>query len=203
MRSKQSAPAKKTTRTRTPRARKPVSRSMASWGISLVVCVIAVMVLMAARQPAPPAAESPAADNPIANPPTAVQNEPVTRTQASTKAAPAAKTPAPDPEPKALVQESVATTITGCLERDGDAFRLKDTAGTELPTSRSWKSGFLKRGPASIEVVDAANSLSLSNHIGQRVSVSGELENRELQARSLRRVAASCGEQLTAKTRTS
>jgi hypothetical protein len=203
MRSKKSARAKMTTRTTTSRARKPVARSISSWSISLVVCVIAAMVLIAARQPAPPAADTPAADIPIAKPPATVQKVPVTRSQASTKAAPASRTPAADPESKALVQESVAATITGCLERDGDAFRLKDTAGTELPTSRSWKSGFLKKGPASIEVVDAANNLSLSNHIGQRVSVSGALENRELQARSLRRVAASCDEQLTAKTRTS
>ena len=85
-----------------------------------------------------------------------------------------------------------AATITGCLELDGETFRLKDTTGADIPKSRSWKSGFLKKGSASIDVVDAANSLHLANHIGQRVSVSGTLVDREMQVRSLRRVAASC-----------
>ncbi len=90
------------------------------------------------------------------------------------------------------MQESSAVTITGCLERDDETFRLKDTAGTDVPKSRSWKSGFLKKGSASIEVVDAANRLDLPNHVGRRVSVSGTRVDREMQARSLRRVAASC-----------
>ena len=83
-------------------------------------------------------------------------------------------------------------TITGCLERDDETFRLKDTAGAEVPTSRSWKSGFLKKGSASIEVVDAANRLNLPNHVWRRVSVSGTRVDREMQVRSLRRVEESC-----------
>jgi hypothetical protein len=93
---------------------------------------------------------------------------------------------------KAPAVESAAVTITGCLERDDDTFRLRDTAGADAPKLRSWKSGFLKKGSASIEVVDAANRLKLANHIGQRVSVTGMLANREMQARSLQRVGASC-----------
>ena len=100
--------------------------------------------------------------------------------------------PVPAAETEAIVPEPAAVTITGCLERDAETFRLKDTAGTDVPKSRSWKSGFLKKGSASIEVVDAANRLDLSNHVGRRVSVSGTRVDREMQARSLRRVAASC-----------
>ena len=83
-------------------------------------------------------------------------------------------------------------TITGCLERDNTTFRLKDAAGTEAPKSRSWKKGFLKKGAAPIDVVDPANRLSLSSHVGQRVSVTGLLVDREMTLRSLQRVAASC-----------
>jgi hypothetical protein len=86
----------------------------------------------------------------------------------------------------------VPVTITGCLERDSDAFRLKDTAGQNAPKARSWKSGFLKKGSASIDVVDAANRLKLTDHVGERVSVTGVLADREIHVRSLRRVAASC-----------
>jgi hypothetical protein len=87
---------------------------------------------------------------------------------------------------------SSPVTITGCLQRSDEAFQLKDTNGKNVPKSRSWRSGFLKKGPASIDVVDAANRLNLSNHVGQRVSVTGTLVDREIRVRSLQRVAASC-----------
>ena len=204
MRSKKSARSKRTTGTRKSVARKPVAETtMGPWTIGLMVLAVAVMVLMAARPPAPSSADTSVAEPPQAS----AQEVPVAQPRAATTASPASKTPEPEAEPKAAVQEFAAatnavTTVSGCLERDGDAFRLKDTTGTEVPTSRSWRSGFLKKGPASIEIVDAANSLSLSNHVGQRVSVSGTLEDREMQARSLRRVSTSCDQQLIAKART-
>src|SRR5580765_2150738 len=99
------------------------------------------------------------------------------------------------PEPSAT-QASVAelppVTVTGCLEMDNETFRLKNTSGTDAPKARSWKSGFLKKNPASIQVVDAANRVQLPNHVGQRVVVTGTLVDREMQVRSLRRVATSC-----------
>jgi hypothetical protein len=103
----------------------------------------------------------------------------------------AAKASGVESAAKAGAQES-GVTITGCLERADKAFRLKDTTGAEAPRLRSWKSGFLKKDSASIEVVDTADGLSLSDHVGQRISVTGLLVDREMQVRSLRRVAASC-----------
>jgi hypothetical protein len=87
---------------------------------------------------------------------------------------------------------AVYTTVTGCLEQDDDQFRLKDADGENVPKSRSWKSGFLKKGSAKVDVVDPSNRLRLQNHVGQRVSVTGTLLDRELQARSVQRVSASC-----------
>jgi len=102
---------------------------------------------------------------------------------------PAAKEPAAT-EPAATL---AAVTITGCLERaDETTFRLKDTVGEDAPKSRSWKSGFLKKGSTSIEVVDAAHQLKLSDHVGQKVSLTGTLVDREMQVRSLQRVSTSC-----------
>ena len=71
---------------------------------------------------------------------------------------------------------------------------MKNTTGSQAPKSRSWKSGFLKKNPASIEIVDASNKVRLPNHVGQRVVVTGLLVNREMQVRSLRRVATSCNQ---------
>ena len=90
------------------------------------------------------------------------------------------------------VAKAAPVTIMGCLERDEETFRLKDTSGADAPRSRSWKSAFLKKGSAPVEIVDASKRLKLTNHVGQRVSVTGTLDDGEMQIRSLRRVASSC-----------
>jgi hypothetical protein len=97
-----------------------------------------------------------------------------------------------EPEAQIHVAQPAPVTITGCLERDDERFRLKDTSGADAPRSRSWKSAFLKKGSAAVEVVDASRRLKLTNHVGQRVSVTGTLSDGEMQVRSLRRIAASC-----------
>jgi len=81
-------------------------------------------------------------------------------------------------------------TVTGCLERTDEGFRMKDTAGADAPKTRSWKSGFLKKGAASLDVVDPARSLQLADHVGRRVSVTGTVVDREMRARSLRRLGS-------------
>jgi hypothetical protein len=95
---------------------------------------------------------------------------------------------------KASAPES-PVTITGCLELDKETFRLKDTAGLDAPKSRSWKSGFLKKKTASIAIVDATNKVKLPNHVGERVEVTGMLVDREMQVRSLQRIATSCNQE--------
>jgi hypothetical protein len=50
----------------------------------------------------------------------------------------------------------------------------------------------LKKGSASVDVMDAANRAKLPSHVGRRVSITGLLDHRELQVRSLRRVATAC-----------
>jgi hypothetical protein len=155
----------------------------------------------------PDAARPNAAANPTAKP---VKKAPA-KTAASPKAPVAATVPTQNSsaatamipmttpeaieEPKAAATMEVAmatVTISGCLEHDGGTFRLKDTNGVSAPKARSWKSGFLKKGSAKIEVIDSGNRLKLHDHVGQRVSVSGMLEDREMHARSVQRVATFC-----------
>lgn len=89
--------------------------------------------------------------------------------------------------------EPIATTITGCLElRDDGMFQLKDTDGEHAPKARSWKSGFVKKGAAKIDVFDAGNRLKLGTHVGYRVSISGALTDRQMRARSLRATSERC-----------
>jgi len=102
-------------------------------------------------------------------------------------------------EPDSAADEASTTTpagapitITGCLERENDGFRLKNTSGADAPKSRSWKSGFLKKGSASVDVVDPPKKLRLAEHVGERVSMTGVLVDRDMQVRSMQRVAPSC-----------
>jgi hypothetical protein len=121
---------------------------------------------------------------------------------ASTPAAPAAAAvaanaseapvPAVDAPVIAPTAKSAPITITGCLAREDTAYKLKDTSGNNAPKARSWKSGFLKKGAAPVEIYDTANRLKLPAHVGQRVSVTGELRDREMYVRSLQPVSSTC-----------
>ncbi len=108
---------------------------------------------------------------------------------ANTSAAPAEPEDTPAIPPTA---KSAPVTITGCLAREDAAYKLKDTTGNNAPKARSWKSGFLKKGAAPVDVYDTANRLKLPTHVGQRVSVTGELRDREMYVRSLQPVASTC-----------
>jgi hypothetical protein len=83
-------------------------------------------------------------------------------------------------------------TIAGCLVRADEAFRLKETSGADAPRSRSWKSGFLKKGSASVDLVESGNGLKLRENVGKRVSVTGMLTDRQMRVQSVRAVAPSC-----------
>lgn len=102
-------------------------------------------------------------------------------------------TPLPPTAAEAAAKAKFApVTITGCLAREDAAYKLKDTAGNAAPRARSWKSGFLKKGSASVELYDTSNRAKLPAHVGERISVTGELVDREMYVRSLQRVSGSC-----------
>jgi hypothetical protein len=111
--------------------------------------------------------------------------------------APAAATIAPiAPAPVADAADATpqTVTITGCLEvRDSDEqFRLTDTDGASAPKSRSWKTGFLKKRPAAVNLVGGVNAQSLERQVGKRVAVTGVQADRDMTVRSVRVVSSSC-----------
>ena len=163
--------------------------------VLVVTGVIGAAMLIAARQPSE-ALEMTSADvRPAGQSRKAVaaRASAAEAVMASTLAADATAGNAPGNASAAkAASKSDPVTIMGCLERDDKTFRLKETFGEHAPKSRSWKSGFLKKGPASIAVVDASRNLKLATHVGQRVSVTGVVLNHEMQVRSLKRVAATC-----------
>jgi len=130
-----------------------------------------------------PAVEAKTAIAEAPTPPTAIEAAPPAAAEAPV-AALAIETP--------IATTNATTTVAGCLTFDDGSYRLKDATGTAAPKSRSWKSGFLKKNTATIDIVDARHSLSLASYVGQRVEVGGTLLEREMQAHSLQRIAESC-----------
>jgi hypothetical protein len=167
-----------------------------------LVCVVAAAALLSQRQPSygREAAAPDAATNLEARVAAPIEKA---RPTAPMPRSPQPATPEPDPieEPSIAIaskHESTAApestaiaaglssaTITGCLERDGEGFRLEEPTGANAPMARSWKSGFLRKRPASVEVVDHKDRLRLDKHVGHRVAIGGSLDGRELHARSI------------------
>jgi hypothetical protein len=150
-------------------------------GSGIGVVVVAMVVVVAAYQSTPPSVQK-KTDTAAAR--TAGSNGSMGTSSAANASARASAS--------TQVAQTARVTITGCLERSDETFKLTDTSGTSSPTSRSWKSGFLKKRPAHIEVVDSVKRLNLASHVGERVSVTGTLVDREMHAGSVQRVSSSC-----------
>ncbi len=81
-------------------------------------------------------------------------------------------------------------TIAGCLERDDDSFWLRNVSGDDAPKSRSWKSGFLRKSSASVELVDGVSINRLASYVGRRIETTGALTDREMHVKTLRVLGA-------------
>ena len=193
---KESARSKTSTRSKKSAGSKTSTDFTSRIGAGAILMVvaggIAAVMLMAPRESSEPADTAANVRTlSVASQPKAPEMTPVRPKTLAAGVAPASKPAAPMTP---SVTAAVPVTLAGCLERDDDTFRLKDTLGADAPKSRSWKSGFLKKGSASIDVVDAAHQLKLPDHVGQKVTVTGTLVDREMQVRSLQRVATSCAD---------
>jgi hypothetical protein len=107
-------------------------------------------------------------------------------------AAPMVGPQAPDAAPASAAVQSV--TISGCLEVsvDGDQYRLTNTEGADAPKARSWKSGFLKKGSAPVDLVDFSEGPMLRKYVGHRVVATGLLSGRQLRLRSMQSGGSTC-----------
>ena len=88
---------------------------------------------------------------------------------------------------------STSVTVSGCLEQDDEIFRLTETSGAQAPKERSWKTGFVRKRNRDLEVVEGSKKLKLKDHVGHRVSVTGNIDESAMRVASVRHLAASCG----------
>lgn len=198
-------PLKKSTRSKTTATKKSSTAGARSkrksktptWSVGVgtmlvaAICVTGAVIVIAAREltPAPRATADTVPESAVA--PDAPK--PASSVTRSAPESAMAKAPESDaPEAKGTVGRTAPVTIFGCLEKSDASYRLTDTDGVDAPKSRSWKSAFLKKGSATIQVTDPGNRLHLASHVGQRLSVTGSLVDRQMQVRSIRRISASC-----------
>ena len=179
-----------------PAARGNFTRNVAVAAGLLAIAVLASVAMFSGHDAGQRAEAAAVAAQPDS---TAVEAAPAPAPAKPVRAVPGKKTtpkPRPadaPPAPKTaaeLPNDVSAVTIEGCLEQNGDGFRLKNTSGENAPKARSWKSGFLKKGNRPVDVVDWNNRLK--NHVGERISVSGMFVDGDLRVRNLRRVATNC-----------
>ena len=169
-------------------------------GISAAVAFAALvgvlMIAYSASPPLPATEARTAAPSPEHPEPAAAPSRAVASTATASRPRETAEAPADEAEPSTGVTTGpmpMVVTLTGCLARSDNAFRLNDTTGVNVPKARSWKSGFLTKRSASIAIVPDSSELPLAKHIGSRVTLSGTLIDREMRVRTLRRVSSSCG----------
>jgi hypothetical protein len=196
----------KSVRAKAPAAAKPSAAAARSTGakhpmwsrsqmtgagvVAAAVCITIAAIAIGAHQPA---TDSEAVASEVAAPAVTVQTASKKSMNAAASSTESAVAVMPMPEPvKTSGLKAVPATIAGCLQRSDDTFKLTDTDGIDVPKARSWKTGFLKKGTATIEVADPGNRARLANHIGRRVSVTGMLTDRQMQVRSVRRISATC-----------
>jgi len=144
-------------------------------------------------KPTPSATTRSSAAEHIVWPPPTMKTAPMVGPQAPDAVAPEPSTRASSSAARASAA-SQAATISGCLEMtvNGDQFRLTDTDGADAPKARSWKSGFLKKGSASVDLVDFSEGSLLRQYVGHRVVATGLLSGRQLRLRSIQSGGPSC-----------
>jgi hypothetical protein len=151
----------------------------------IVVCIVGTAMLIVARSSEPTSAASIVPDQ------AAVAVAPITPVAKAQKPSTFAVKPASAQSAGAIPGAELAT-IEGCLVQDTNQFQLKNTSGEDAPKGRSWKSGFLHRSSKTVDVVDQTHRMNLARHVGERVTITGLLDDRELQGTFLKRVAESC-----------
>jgi len=153
----------------------------------IFVCIVGTAMLIVARSSEPTSAAS------IVPEQATVAIAPIEETRIAKAQRPStiAAIPASAQLTEAVPGAELAT-IEGCLVQDADQFQLKNTSGGDAPRGRSWKSGFLHKSAKTVDVLDQTHRLNLARHVGERVTITGILDDRELQGTSLKRVAESC-----------
>jgi hypothetical protein len=107
-------------------------------------------------------------------------------------AAQTAKSAAKPAAPTASKAATPSSSLTGCLQPDGDHYKLTDLPDGQAPKARTWKTAYVTKSSKDIEVVGATN-LKLKDHVGHKVTIVGTRDGEtRVKATSLKMVATHC-----------
>jgi len=97
--------------------------------------------------------------------------------------------PAATPAAKTAVPSS---SLTGCLQTDGDHFKLTNLPDGQAPKSRNWKTAYVTKSTKDVEV-SGASTLKLKDHIGHKVTITGTRDgDTHVKATGVKMVAKTC-----------
>ena len=82
------------------------------------------------------------------------------------------------------------STYIGCLRGNDGSFALTEVGGPNIPETRSWQSLYMSK--ERVLDVQPARSLDLQAHVGHTVKMTGTVEGKTLNARSMTFVGATC-----------
>ncbi|MGH9200486.1 MAG: hypothetical protein ACRD2A_04530 [Vicinamibacterales bacterium] len=83
------------------------------------------------------------------------------------------------------------STYLGCLRaQDNGTFMLTEVGGPDVPESRSWRSLYMTK--TRVLELDAASGLSMREHVGHTMRVTGHRDGKTLRAESMTFVGATC-----------
>jgi hypothetical protein len=85
-----------------------------------------------------------------------------------------------------------SSSLTGCLQNDGDHFKLTDLPEGQAPKARNWKTAYVTKSTKDVEVT-AASTVKLKDHVGHKVTITGTRDgDTHVKATSVKMVAKSC-----------
>jgi hypothetical protein len=82
------------------------------------------------------------------------------------------------------------STYIGCLRSNDGSFMLTEVGGPNVPETRSWQSLYMSK--VRVLEVQPARDLDLQGHVGHTVKMTGTVEGKTLNARSMTFIGATC-----------
>ena len=83
------------------------------------------------------------------------------------------------------------STYIGCLRGNDGAFVLTEVGGPNVPETRSWQSLYMSKERV-LDVQPMNHNLNLQSHVGHTVKMSGTVEGKTINVRSITFVGATC-----------
>ena len=90
-----------------------------------------------------------------------------------------------------ITAQNRPSTYIGCLRGNDGSFMLTEVGGRNVPETRSWQSLYMSKERV-LDVQPTHHNLDLQEHVGHTVKMTGTVEGKTLNVRSMTVVGATC-----------